>query len=256
MRHVVTLTRRELSAYFLRPMAYFVLLGFQFIALLDFFQLVELLSDPRYSVSFSGRLDPMVGYVAGSGLFWVALLVAVPALTMRLIAEERRSGTIEGLLTAPVTEGEVVLGKWLAGVVMYLSLLLPFAVYLPFLRWVGDYPVAGGPLMALGVGLTTMGMLLVAIGLLFSAATSNQIVAAVGTFAALLGLLAVYLLPALRLVPAGWGEAIGFVAIYAQLGDFAAGRLDLRVVAVHLSGAAFALYLAVKALEWRRGAAT
>ena len=85
---------------------------------------------------FSSLSDPMTTYISGSPAFWIAVLVlAIPALTMRLLAEERRSGTIETLLTLPVTETQVVLAKWLAGVVMYLVLLVPFALYLPFLYY-------------------------------------------------------------------------------------------------------------------------
>src|SRR6266536_5703113 len=173
MRHVPTLLRRELGAYFLGPMAYLVLLGFQVIAWINFYQLIEYLGLPQNE--FSGLRDPMNAYIARSFAFWIALLVALPALTMRLIAEERRSGTIEGLLTLPVTEAEIVVAKWLAGVVMYAMLLLPFALYLPFLHHYGKYPFDLGPLAALGLGLTTLGMMFVAIGVFFSALTRNQI---------------------------------------------------------------------------------
>ena len=252
MRHVPAIVRRELSSYFLRPMAYFVLLGFQVIAMLDFFQLVELLSDPRQVMSFSGQANPMNFYIAGQWMFWVALLIAVPALTMRLIAEERRTGTIEGLMTVPVTETEVVLGKWIAGVLMYLALLVPFAIYLPFLWRVGEYRLDLGPLASLGIGLTTMGMMFVSIGVAFSAATRNQIEAAVGTFVVLLGFLMVTALNQLAGPAAEWTEAVTFLSVYVQLIDFASGRLDLRVVALHLSVSAFALFLAVKVMEARR----
>ena len=112
-------------------------------------------------------------YIAGNLVFWVALLVAVPALTMRLLAEERRSGTIEGLLTVPITEAEVVVAKWLAGVVMFWALLLPFAIYLPVLRHYGNFPFDLGPVAALAIGLTTIGMMFVAIGVFFSALTQT-----------------------------------------------------------------------------------
>src|SRR6516165_4998064 len=149
MRHVPTLLRRELAAYFLGPMAFLVLLAFQAIAWLNFWELVDALSRPQQSVS--GRQDPLNLYISGSTPFWFAILFAVPALTMRLLAEERRTGTIEPLLTVPVSETEIVLSKWLAGVVMYLVLLVPFALYLPFLYYQAKFYFDLGPLVCLGV---------------------------------------------------------------------------------------------------------
>ena len=137
MRHVPTLLARELGAFFLGPMAYIVLMAFQVIALLNFWELVDALSQPQRE--FSSVRDPMTTYVSSSPLFWFSILVAVPLLTMRLIAEERRTGTIETLLTLPVSEAEIVLSKWLAGLLMYLALLVPFAIYLPFLYFQAKY---------------------------------------------------------------------------------------------------------------------
>jgi ABC-2 type transport system permease protein len=255
MRHVPTLLRRELAAYFLSPMAFFILLAFQVIAWLNFWELVDNLSRPR--VSFSLRSEPMSWlYIAGSTPFWIAMLVAVPALTMRLIAEERRSGTIEGLLTVPVTEAEVVLAKWLAGVVMYLVLLIPFLIYLPFLYFQGKYHFDPGPLVSLLAGLTTMGMMFVSIGLFFSALTRNQIIAAVWTFVTLFLLIVLtrlgYMLAVER--QSEWAEALRYVTLLNQVQKFGVGRLDLRYLTLHLSVAAFMLYLTVKVVESRRAA--
>ena len=146
MRHVPTLLARELGADFLSPIAYLVLLAFQLIAWLNFWELVDSLSQPQRE--FSSLRHPMNMYISGSTPFWFAILFAIPALTMRLFAEERRTGTIESLLTVPVTEGEVVLAKWPAGVVMYLSLLVPFAIYLPFLYHQVRFPFDLGPTSA------------------------------------------------------------------------------------------------------------
>lgn len=252
MRHVPTLLRRELAAYFLGPMAFLILLAFQVIAWLNFWELVENLSRPQ--VSFSLRTDPLAMYISGSTPFWIAVLVAVPALTMRLISEERRSGTIETLLTAPVTEAEVVVAKWLAGVVMFLVLLLPFLVYLPFLYYQGKFWFDPGPLASLLVGLTTTGMMFVSIGLFFSALTRTQIIAAIWTFVALFLLV---VLTRLAYVDAAqrqtsWAEALRYVTVLSQIQEFAAGRLDLRYVTLHLSVAAFMLYLTVKVVTSRR----
>jgi ABC-2 type transport system permease protein len=236
MRHVPALLRRELGAYFLAPMAYLILLAFQVIAWLNFWQLIDDLTRPE--TWYSSVRDPLSRYISGSTPFWIAILVAVPALTMRLIAEERRTGTIETLLTVPVTEVEVVLAKWLAGLVMYLVLLLPFALYLT---------------VSLAIGLTTLGMMFVAIGVFFSALTQNQIIAAIWTFLVLLLLVVLTLLMAVSAAgrPDGWGDALRFVAILFQVQSFGAGQLDLRFITLHFSVTVFMLYLTVKVLEAR-----
>ena len=254
MRHVPTLLRRELGAYFLGPMAFLVLLAFQVMAWLNFWELVDSLMRPQQS--FSTLRDPMIAYISGSAPFWFGVLFAVPVLTMRLLAEERRSGTIETLLTVPVTEAEVVLAKWLAGVVMFWVLLLPFAVYLPFLYFQGKFHFDLGPVAAVAIGMTTVGMMFVAIGLFFSALTQNQIIAAIWTF------LVLFLLVVLTQVgyyyalskQASWAEGMKFLAVLDQVRSFGSGMLDLRFLALHLSVCLFMLYLTVKVLQTRRSA--
>jgi ABC-2 type transport system permease protein len=253
MRHVPTLFRRELASYFLGPMAFLILLAFQVIAWLNFWTLVDELS--RNSQAFSGLRDPLNTYISGSPAFWMGLFVAFPALTMRLLAEERRSGTIEPLLTAPVTETEVVVSKWLAGVVMYLVLLVPFFLYLPFLYYQAKYYFDVGPVLALGLGLTTMGMMFISIGLFFSSLTKNQIIAAVMTFAAAFLLIIVTQVGftfAMATRRVGLAEAIQFVSVIHQVNTFGSGQLDLRFLALHLSASVLMVYLTVKVLEFRR----
>ncbi len=251
MRHVFTLLGRELAAYFLGPMAYLVLLAFQLIATLNFWDLVDVLSSPRTDVS--SLRDPMNTYIPGSPAFWVAVIVAIPLLTMRLFAEERRQGTIEALLTVPVTETEVVVAKWLAGVIMYCALLVPFFLYLPFLHYQAKYDFDLGPLMSLSVGLTTMGMMFISIGLFLSSLTRNQIIAAIWTFIVLLVLVVIF---AIAYVFAAqqhiaWAEGLRFVSVLYQIQSFGQGLLDFRYVAIHLSVCAFMLSLTVRALEMR-----
>ena len=251
MRHVPTLLFRELGAYFLGPMAYLVLLAFQVIAFLNFWELVDTLRQPQRE--YSSLRDPMLTYVSGSPGFWIAVLVAVPVLTMRLLAEERRSGTIETLLTLPVTEAEVVVAKWLAGVVMFWALLIPFGVYLPFLYYQARFYFDVGPVLALAIGLTTMGMMFMAIGVLFSSMTRNQIIAAVWTFAVLFFLIVMVPLFYVFAVRqhAGWAEGIRFSSILYQIRGFGMGQLDLRHLALHASVCIFVLSLTVKVLESR-----
>jgi ABC-2 type transport system permease protein len=256
MRHVPTLLKRELAAYFLGPMAYLMLLAFQTIAWINFDGMLESLAhNPRI---YSGVPDPLNYYLAGSPPFWIALMVALPALTMRLLAEERRSGTIETLLTVPVTETEVVVAKWLAALIMYLVLLVPFAIYLPFLYHQGKFYFDTGPLASLAIGMTTIGMMFCAIGVLFSAATRNQIIAAIWTFVAMFAFLFVprQLAGAITATSPSrmkWAEAMQFVSVLHQATTFGLGQLDLRMIALHLSICVFALGLAVSVLKWRRG---
>jgi ABC-2 type transport system permease protein len=247
------MVRRELGAYFLSPIAYLLLFAFQAIAWINFGELMSLLANPQ--MNYTGMADPMNTYISGSGPFWFAMLFAVPALTMRLLAEERRSGTIESLLTAPVTEVEVVVSKWLAGVIMFWVLLLPFAIYLPFLRHYGQFLFDLGPVATLAIGLTTMGMMFVAIGVLFSALTKNQIIAAVLTFCALFLIVFMTFLAyghaaELRLPIA---NGLRYLSVIFQIQHFGMGQLDLRYLALHLSVAAVLLFLTVKLLELRRG---
>jgi ABC-2 type transport system permease protein len=251
VRHVSTLLSRELAAYFLGPMAYLVLLAFQVIAFLNFWELVDLLSQRQQE--FSSLRDPMSTYISGSPAFWIALLVAVPVLTMRLFSEERRSGTIETLLTLPVTEAEIVLAKWMAGVVMFCAAIVPFAIYLPFLYYQARYYFDVGPVLTLTFGLFTTGMMLVSIGLFFSSLTANQLVAAIWTFAVLFLLIAIaplfYIWAARQ--HASWADGVRFTALLHQAQTFAAGQLDLRFLVLHLSVCIIMLYLTARVLHGR-----
>jgi ABC-2 type transport system permease protein len=251
MRHVFTLLGRELAAYFLGPMAYLVLLAFQLIAALNFWDLVDVLGTARGELS--SLRDPMNTYISGSPAFWIAVMVAIPLLTMRLFAEERRSGTIEALLTLPVTETEVVVAKWLAGVIMFCALLVPFFLYLPFLHYQAKYDFDLGPIMSLCVGLTTMGMMLISIGLFLSSLTRNQIIAAIWTFIVLLVLIVLFAIAYLFAAQQhfAWADGLRFVAVLYQIQSFGQGLLDFRYIAVQLSVCVFMLSLTVRVLEMR-----
>jgi ABC-2 type transport system permease protein len=156
-------------------------------------------------------------------------------------------------LTAPVTETEVVIAKWLAGVLMYCALLVPFFMYLPFLYFQGKFDFDLGPIMSLAVGLLTMGMLFVSIGLFLSSLTRNQIIAAIWTVVSLLFLIVIipiaYVFAAQRHY--AWADGIRFVAVYYQIQSFGQGLFDFRYIAVQLSACVFMLSLTVRVLETR-----
>jgi ABC-2 type transport system permease protein len=138
---------------------------------------------------------------------------------------------------------------------MYLALLAPFALYLPFLYYQARFHFDVGPVISLGVGLATMGMMFTAIGVFFSALTRNQVVAAIWTFVVLFMLiimtLLVYFYAARQ--QTGWAEASRYVTVMYQVQNFGLGRVDMRTVALQLSVCVFVLYAATMIFAARRG---
>jgi ABC-type transport system involved in multi-copper enzyme maturation permease subunit len=187
-RPLAALTRRELGAFFFSSMAYIVLFGFTFVCWISYLFFVNSLLGSEKPL-----LEPVIrGYLLA--LFpIITMIFVVPVLTMRLLSEEQRSGTVEVLLTAPVEEPAVVLSKFFAGVIIYLAVWVPFWLLLAAL-WVGGKPFDTYPLLAFFVGLLVTGMGFVSMGLFFSSLTRNQVASGVLTFAGMLGLTGVYIL--------------------------------------------------------------
>ncbi len=120
MRKIWAIIRRELIAYFSSPLAYIVMTAFLLMQGYIFYLIVSFLNNPQ-----TPAMTPLRLFFGGTIFFWLFLLFVVPVITMRLIAEERRSGTIEVLLTSPVTEAQVVIGKFVAALIFYVALWLP-----------------------------------------------------------------------------------------------------------------------------------
>jgi ABC-2 type transport system permease protein len=234
MRNVGIITKRELSAYFGSPLAYVVIAVF--LLLLGFLF--------AFSVYFS-RQASLQGMFANSS---VILLLIAPLLTMRLLAEEQRTGTIELMLTAPVREVEVVLGKFFASVaflVTMLALTLWYAVVLTVLGNPDFGPILGGY-----VGTLLFGASFLAIGLFASSLSQNQIVAAFIAFGVLLML---YLIDAAGGFLGGSAQTVlGYVSISPHLEDFTKGVIDTKDVVYYLSLIVVCLFLTTTVLQVRR----
>lgn len=168
---------RELRAFFFSPLAYVVLFFMMLYQGLIFTTLVAYIANPLSG----GETQSLFQYfLGGTFLTWMLFWTIPTLVTMRLIAEERRSGSIESLMTAPVSETEVVLGKFFAALVFYLTLWLPtllYALYISRLSELDWGPVFGGYL-----AIALIGGLFLALGMMCSAMTRNQIVAAVASF--------------------------------------------------------------------------
>lgn len=179
----------------------------------------------------------------------VILVFIIPIVTMRTISEERRSGTIESLLTAPVTDVQVVLAKFLGSWLFYLAMLAPTLAYVLLLSIFGNPEY--GPIASGYLGLALLGALYVATGVLASSLTSNQVIAAVTSFVVLvvLALLAPWIA---SVVPSPWRGMIKQAAIRTHYTDFSQGVVDLVHVIYFVALTVYALFFTVKVLESRR----
>lgn len=235
--------RRELRAYFFSPLAYLVLFFFLAVNGVIFVFLVGQLNDPR---SAGG---PPLGYFFRAT--WLMLLLLGPLLTMRLVSEELRSGSIEVLMTAPVTEGEVIAGKFLAALTFYAFLWLPTLAYGAMIS--AYEKVDWGPIAAGYLGVLLIGSLFLAIGTFASATTRSQLLAAMMTGAMIFVffLLGVFEEMINNDVAK---KALGYVSLWNHIDEFASGIVDTRRLVFYLSGTLFFLFLAARALEdkkWR-----
>ncbi len=238
MHTIWTIARREFAAYFVSPIAYVV--GTIFVLVLGL--IVNFFVLP-FAQEIYATTEPFFSNMALLSLF------AIPALTMRLLAEERQSRTLELLLTAPVRDGEVILGKFLAGFGFYLFLLLLVSIY-PLILFAFGNPDPG-VLWGGYLGIVLFGAAAVALGTLASTLTRNQIVAFIVGFGLLMALWLADR-PVGLLAP-GAERALQAVSITYHLADFAQGVVDTRHVVYYLSLTAGALFLATRALELRRG---
>lgn len=246
MRSFFAVVQRELQAYFVSPLAWVILTFFLFGQGLIFSIIVSFLNDPR-QVTGATPFD----YFFNNFFFWLTLLFITPVITMRLIAEERRSGTLESLMTAPITEAQVVLGKFLAAAAFYAFLWLPTALYPLILSRYSA--IDWGPIASGYLGVFCLGCTFLSIGLFGSSFTKNQIVAAVATF---------FILVVLFIVP--WigslvtnqvvTNALGYINLIDHIEEFAKGIVDSRRLVYYATTTAFFLFLTTRALEakkWR-----
>jgi ABC-2 type transport system permease protein len=241
MRNLLTIWHRELKACFLSPVAYVSMVLFVMATGSTF--LVAVLKN-------AGSSEPLTSLLFASVVVWMTLLITV--ISMRLFAEERRSGTIETLMTAPVTEWEVVMGKYAGALTFLVVVTAPvigsayvLAALSPGIQAVDAGAMAGGSLILLLVSSFCL-----SVGLCLSMLTRNQIVAAICVFCAVWGILLFgWLVSFLPLVTSGMAE---YLSAMAHIEDFSRGSLDTRPVVMYLSGTAFALFAAVRIFETRR----
>jgi len=256
---LLVLTRRELGVFLGPSIGWFVLAGMAGMAAFSFYLFISfLVPDDRFGGG-AGQLvaeEPIVQNYFLEFIPLICLIMLVPLLTMRLLSEENRTGTIEVLLAAPITEWEIVLSKFL-GVWIFNMIAWSLWAIFPLALWLyAGEPFDYRPILSfyLGIGAMTAGFL--AMGLFFSSVTRNQIVAALLTTVVMVVMtIVVIFMFQLMADPAASQakrEALGYVSYYHHLMEFVRGRVHLRFVLFHVSLAIFWLFLTVKVLEARK----
>jgi ABC-2 type transport system permease protein len=253
MNNILAIAHKELKGYFASPVAYVVigfsaiLFGWFFINLLYYFDRTQM----QAGSGFQGPQAVNVNEIMISPLFLnvsVILLFTLPLITMRTYAEEKRSGTIELLLTSPLTDLQIVIGKFLGGMVLYIAMLAVTLVHMAFLFAYGNpewRPIATGYL-----GLLLMGGCFLSLGLFVSSLTRNQIIAGMVTFAVFLmfwviNWIATFMGPTPQAV-------LNYLSITEHLNDFARGVIDTKHLVYYFSFIAFSLFLTVRAVDSER----
>ena len=235
MKNSTTIALKEFKSYLSSPMAY-VVTGI-FLLLTGFFFTIS--PTTYFETSIRGIWEPW-----GT---WVLLLTA-SVLTMRLIAEEKKLGTIELLLTAPIRDSEVIIGKFM-GSAAILTVMLALTLYYPLLLWAFGDPDMGSIVTGY-LGLFLLGCTSLAVGLFASTLTSNQIVAAVVSGGILFGLWFVSMLAGL--LPDALGQIINQLSLSYYFSDFIQGIIDTRGIVYYLSITILFLFLAIRSLENNR----
>ena len=230
MKKFLAIVAREWRAYFFSPLAYVIVAAFLVMNGMIFYAIVNFLNSPNAP---KGQALP---YLFTNYYFWIFNLFVVPIIAMRLFAEERKSGTIEILLTSPVTETEVVLGKFAGALGFFLTLWAPTLIYVWILR--SQIPVDLGPVAAGYLGIVLLGAYFLSVGTFASTLTKNQIVAAILTFGIL--------------IPIFSTDLLGYFNLWDHMEELARGIVDTRRLVYYLSATAFFLFLAVVSLTAKK----
>ncbi|PYT28319.1 MAG: ABC transporter [Acidobacteria bacterium] len=254
MRNVIVIFKKELNSYFTSPIAYLLLAIFAVIFGFFFYSALRFYLEQTMFAQMRGGgapidvnewvIRPLLTNASVIGLF------LIPMITMRLYAEEKRSGTIELLMTSPVRDLEIILGKWLAALVLYLCIIGIAALNISILFAFGhpDWK----PILVGFFGLLLQGGCLLAIGIFISTMTKNQIIAGGATFAVCLMLWVLDWVSAYD--QSAWAKVIAYLSVVTHFDPFSKGVLDSKDIVFYCSMIFFGLFLtarSVESLRWR-----
>jgi ABC-2 type transport system permease protein len=254
MKNILAICEKELNSYFSSPIAYLTMAMFAILFGFFFWNSVGYFVSISVQSMAMGRAFPMdINEMIVRPLLLntsVIGLFLIPMIAMRLFSEEKRSGTIELLLTSPVHDAEIVIGKWLAALALYGTLLLISLANIGFLFLYGKpdwQPLAAGYL-----GLILQAGALLALGAFISTLTKNQIIAGISTFAVCLLLWVFQWVGGYETTV--WAKAMAYMSVVSHFEPFAKGVIDSKDAVYFLSLIFLGLFLSVRSLEslrWR-----
>ena len=254
MRNILAIAQKELRSYFAGPIAYIaiglwaLLYGYFFVAILQFFvrQSMQMnqfgMQGPQALNVNQQLIRPLLQNVT------IMILFVMPMVTMRTYSEEKRSGTIELLLTAPLTDFQIIMGKFLGAMALYAVMLLVTMLHIALLFVYGR--PEWKPIVTAYLGLLLLGGCFISLGLLISSLTRNQIVAGMVTFAVFL------LLWIITWIGSFSGPTVDqltqYLSIIDHLEDFSKGVVDTKHLIYYLSFITFGLFLTAKSVDSER----
>lgn len=246
MRNVWTIAKREFEHYFISPIAYIV-------AFLNLFVIGLIFALDLLSASQS--LGTGYGYVPSitslTGALAFLFMLATPALTMRLISDEIRAGTMELLLTAPLRDWELILGKWLGGFLFILTVIAITLIYPLLLNGLISPGIDQVQMMAAYLAVILVGAAFLGLGVGISAAFSNQIAAFFATLALFVFLWWLVGFPA-RFMQGAAADVFNYLSLTSHLDSLSGGNIIFSDIVYFLSLTALGLFAGVTAVETRR----
>jgi ABC-2 type transport system permease protein len=251
MRNILAIAGKELRGYFASPIAYIVLGLFALVFGWFFYVPLAFFNRSSMQMQMGGNMN--IAQMLIAPMFTnatVVMLFLLPAITMRTYSEEKRSGTIELLLTSPITDTQIILGKFIGAMGLYATMLALTLIHIAIVFLFTDPNPDWKPIATAYLGLLLMGGCFISVGLLISSLTKNQVVAAVATFVVFLMLWVINWIG--TFVGPTTQAVLAHLSLTEHFDDFAKGIIDTKHVIYYLSFMAFGLFLTAKSVDSER----
>jgi ABC-2 type transport system permease protein len=261
MKGILAIYRREMGSYFVSPIAYIVIGFFLLVTGYFFSNILAILIERSFAAQMQAQrmgappdMD-VPGMVIRNfvGIIATLLLFLIPMLTMGVYAEERKRGTMEMLMTSPITELQIVIGKYLASLSLFILMLAPTLIYFVIMSFYSEPAIPWRIIGSGYLGVFLLGAVLIAIGSFISALTESQIIAGVVTFVVFLLLWVIDF--GLRDASSTIGEIFKYLSILQHYDTFAQGVIDTSSIIFYVSAAILGIFLTLRTLDsmrWRR----